>query len=455
MGISYISTTQYPKPGSSFPQAPVRPSGPISAKRADLKYGQEAQTPVNPAVVYHNDARVAPVTELLVDPITRKRYDINTPFDDKLMRLNAWGKAKEGFRKNFVALPTTIAQGLKGDNRFTFSDYLDVTSIPYYLGGAFLAVSFLAGRDKINASRQAVGVGLYYLGALAATKGIDAFYKATTGVDLNLRFHRANGDVERVFSSTDFPRFDLLEERDYRRMMKRLGVPEDVSDPKREVQDQVRNIISASRADKLILGNLLAAVGAGYIARSDAWGNTFTGWGQLKPLFKTGGREGGLLERLGKAKDIIGPKFSEPLKEAFLTNPNKTMRYGILGGSAALISMIIVHSWAASRRGERRFESPFITNLSPALAPEQSPLTAALQQHLPGGQVNKLPRKGVFDIAQRMESGKPSTPFNAAMTPMPFPPKLPLPAFQSPPPEQPFQPKGGLMVDGSPGGSFR
>jgi hypothetical protein len=440
MVITPNLTTQRMVPGAKY--SPLTPP---------VAFGQESLAAMNPSLAYHNDARPTPVTELLADPITRKKYDLDTPFDDKLLRLNGWGKAKLAAHETFIKLPKTIYHGLRGDANFTFSNFLNVTAIPYYAGGAFLAFSFAAGGANRDAARQAVGVALYYLGALGANKSIDSFYKAKTGVDLNLKFRKANGDIERVFASTDFPRFDLLEGKDYRRMMKQLGVPDDVADPKREVQDQVRTIISAARADKLILGNVLAAVGAGYIARSDAWTSLFKvkegGWSNLKNIWNFQNKtEGNVLTRLVHTGTHITSKIADPLSEAFMGKINSAsqepkvlqkaqhLRYGVLGTAGTLVALIFGHSWIASSRSQKPFESPFITNLSPALAPEQSPLTAAIQQQLPGGNVDKLPRKGVFEVAQRMETGQ--SPDD-------------LPASSSLPDYPPLQPNGGMMVEKS------
>lgn len=419
MGITPINTS-YPNPAGASLRPPFTPWGqPVTS------LASQASSGVNPALLYRQDTRPAPVTELLADPITRKKYGLSTPFDDTLLRLSPWGKLKLSAHETFVKLPKTLYHGLRGDQKFTFSNFLNVTSIPYYLGGAVLALSFRAGRAHLDFSRQAVGVLLYYLGTRAANTGIDNFYKAKTGVDLNLRFRKANGDVERVFASTDFPRFDLLESKDYRRMMTRLGVPDDVSDPKREVQDRVRTIISAARADKLILGNILAAVGAGYIARSDAWASVMQGgpggWGNLKNIWNLSNKlEGSPLDRLANTGSHVASKIAEPFKEAFFGKANTAgmsaldirhanlKRYGVWGTVGTLSAMILAHSWIASRPSRKAFESPFITNLSPALAPEQSAVTAAIQQQLPGGSVDKLPRKGVFEVAQRLESGQSS-----------------------------------------------
>lgn len=354
---------------------------------------------------------MVPVTEMLLDPIRRQEYKIPTPYDDKLLRLTAKEKLALDVKNAFVGLPNTIYQGLRGDGHFTFSDYLSVTSIPYYVGGAVLAASAAAGRDKLNMSRQGVGVLLYYLGVALANKSINAFYKYKTGVDLDLRYQKANGDIEKVYASTDFPRFDLLEKPDRQVMIRKMHIPDNVADPKREVNDEARTIISASRADKLILGNLLAAFAAGYIARSDAWARLPDGLKSIRQIWSLKNKDGGgILARTARTGSAISGTVGPALKEVLHGYPgeNPLWRRGLLGSIGVVTGLIFLHSWqAATRNRSRVYESPFISNLSPALSPEQSLYTAAVQRNLPGGMVNKLPRKGVFDVVQHIESGGP------------------------------------------------
>lgn len=394
MGIAPITTYAH------------HPKGQAAPAYQPAKYG----SPTFKALEGSSDANQVSVNDMLVDPITRKQYKIDSPYNDDLLRLTPMQKVKLDVKNTFVTLPNTIYQGLRGDGHFTFSDYLSVTSIPYYLGGAFLAASAGFGRDKMNLSKQGIGVFLYYLGVAAANKGINAFYKAKSGVDLDLRYKKANGDIEKVFASTDFPRFDLLEDQDYQVMKRKMGVPDNVADPKREVNDQARTIISASRADKLILGNFLAALGAGYLARSDAWGRVPDGLKSLASIWSLRNKDaGGIVQRLGRTGKTLSGTFGPALQEKLLGYAGERSplwRKSIVGGAALFTGLIFLHSWqAATRNRNRVYESPFISNLSPALSPEQSAYTAAVQRNLPGGAVNKLPRKGVFDVVQRIESG--------------------------------------------------
>jgi hypothetical protein len=347
---------------------------------------------------------MVPVTDMLVDPITRKKFDIESPYSDKLLRMGPLQKFKLDLQQSTVALPKTILQGLRGDSQYTLTDFLHVSSIPYYLGGLFLVGSFVAGGDRVNAARQGVGVLLYYLGVMAANKGVDQFYKWHTGVDLDLRYRKSNGDIEKVYASADFPRMDLLSHQDYEQMAKKMGVPVNVADPKREVNDQARLVAGAARFDKLILGNLLAAIGAGYIARSDAWARLLKDNGAIRAAWNMKDKQvGNFGSRLKATGQILWSKMQPALQETVLggKNPlNLWLRRGVLGSVAMLGSLIFYHGWRTLNRSQRNYESPFISNLSPELAPEQSAHTAALQRHLPGGTVKRLPRQGAFEIVQ-------------------------------------------------------
>jgi hypothetical protein len=375
--------------------------------------------PSNAAYTYATAAtdnqKMPPVTELLVDPITRKRYKIPNPYSDVALYPGPIGKLGLDFQQTFVDFPKTIAQGLRGDSHFTFSDSLQVSSIPYYLGGMFLVGSFLAGGDKLNSARQGVGVALYYLGISAANQAINAFYKWHTGVDLGMRYRKSNGDIENVFASVDFPRLDLLSEDDYKRMIQKMRIPSNIADPKREVNDQTREVISASRTDKLILGNLLAAIGAGYIARNDAWARILTDNGALKATWNWKDKlAGSFLQRLRTTGSILSAKVGPGFKEALLGSPNEAnpwLRRGVFGSMLLLPSLIFLHAWRTLDRSQRHYESPFIANLSPELAPEASPHTAALQRRLPGGTVKRMPRRFVLGPNQSLQQATPS-PYN-------------------------------------------
>jgi hypothetical protein len=311
----------------------------------------------------------------LVDPITAHRLELDSPFTDKILHLSPWQKLKLDLRNTFVTIPQGVARGLKGDSNFSFSDFLNIAKIPYYAGGVVLALSFLAGRDRRNFTRQALGVVLYYLGVMATHKGIDALYKAKDGVDLDLRFRKANGDIEKVFASANWARFDLMDEEEYQRLMHEMGIPDNVASPHREVQDQLRRIITTSRADKLILGNVLAAIGAGYIARSDAWARLIGGGKTLMNVLRdpNGGHLPTRLRNAGTAfwgliKRGVGEKIT-----GYAGEPNPWMRKSILRAGAALVAGGLIHCLATGRGRSRSFESPLYTALAPEMNPDFTP----------------------------------------------------------------------------------
>ncbi len=312
----------------------------------------------------------------LVDPITSKKLKLYSPFNDRLLRLTPWQTFKLNLKNTFVTLPKTVYQGLRGDANFSFADLLNVSSIPYYLGGACLAASFAAGRDRVNFIRQAVGVGLYYLGVTAGNTAIDKTVKWRTGLDLNQRYRKSNGDIEKVSASVDWARFDLWSEQDYHHIAQKLGIPTSVADPKREVQEEVRRIISTARTDKLILGNLLAAVGAGYIARSDVWARLLGSGKDLKTAWKHPVGTG-FTNRFVTVFDTLRGLL-EPLKQEKLTGyVNETrpwLRKSVMGLALGSAGLILLHCLGINRQLKKRnYESPLTTALGAEINPQRHP----------------------------------------------------------------------------------
>lgn len=347
--------------------------------------------PVQPPLPESNQ-RNAPLN--LVDPITRGKLKLRDPFKDKLLRLNTLERVQLSLRNAFVTLPHNIYQGLRGDSDYTFSDFLNVSKIPYYLGGAFLTASFAAGRAKADVVRQGMGVGMYYLGLMGANRLIDGLYKFRTGADLNWRYQKPNGDIEKALASADFPRVDLLEDSDYERMAKKMGIPNDIADQKQEVNDQLRKVISTSRADKLILGNLLAAFAAGYLARSDAWARFLGPYKGTKAAMM----EGNVIERVKNTALSLWGHAERGVQEqvtGFTGELTRKQRLGFLGGIGTLTALILGHVWLTTRKDHYERAMPIMRNeietheqaaapkplLLQPLAP--SPIFSTLMQNAP------------------------------------------------------------------------
>ncbi|MFN8615036.1 MAG: hypothetical protein U0003_03895 [Vampirovibrionales bacterium] len=176
----------------------------------------------------------------------------------------------------FTDLPQSIMRGIRGDLRYRFDDFLRLGQIPYVLGGLTLAGIFALGKHPLSFARQLAAIGLYYGGHWASNVGIDAWVRAKTGINLNLRYSAANGQIKRVFTDPIFSRYDLLPHSYYQQRATQLGIPPTVADPQGEVQQTIAGMIPRIRLAKAVIGNTLAAIGAGVLARTDYW----------MPLFK-------------------------------------------------------------------------------------------------------------------------------------------------------------------------
>jgi hypothetical protein len=220
------------------------------------------------------------------DPITAKEQNLHPVPTDRLLEYSTLDRFAHHLKTVFVTLPQTVMKGLRGDSDFGFSDFMLISKVPYYLGGTCLVSSFLMGRGKGTALRQGIGVFLYYAGVSLSNHFINGLYRLRYGVDLGQLYRRADGRVEKVFASSDFPRFDLLTPQQYRHMREKMEIPSNVADPDKACRDQISRVISSSRAMKLFLGNIVAAVGAGYLAQSDGWLKLFKGRGVASNILK-------------------------------------------------------------------------------------------------------------------------------------------------------------------------
>jgi hypothetical protein len=222
-------------------------------------------------------------------------YDVSLK-PERLIHLNSLEKIGLGLHQTFVELPKSLAKGFWGDSRYRFDDFLRLGQIPYVLGGATLAGIFALGGHKPTIARQFAAIGLYYGGQLAGRLGVNAVVKGYTGIDPDLRYTAADGQIKRVFTDPTFSRYDLLPKEYYEAKAPRLGIPSTVADPEGEVKNTIANMLPKIRLSKALIGNALAAVGAGLIARSDVW---------LKLIQRTPGLS--WPRQVGQwAKDVVG-----------------------------------------------------------------------------------------------------------------------------------------------------
>jgi hypothetical protein len=308
----------------------------------------------------------------LLDPITRKSLNLPPPSRDQVLRLNRGQKILLGLRNLFVEMPRQVVSGLRGDPDFTGSHLLNIATIPYYLGGAVLAGSFAAGGDRRIFARQATGVVLYYLGMMAANMGVNTLCKMTSGVDLDLRYRTKGGDIQKVFASLDWPRFDVLEDADYERMAAKMRIPADIADPRQEVRRRSREVASDANMNKLLWGNALAAFGAGWIARRIPWERlTLTDIRRSLALLWRSGAGQTARHRLQESAHLAGDVVRTVWESAIAGHAgesNASLRRLVLTAMAAIggwIGWDIVQT--ARGDSDHAYQPPQVERLSPEL----------------------------------------------------------------------------------------
>lgn len=280
---------------------------------------------------------------LAYEELQRRRKQIPV---DTLLDYNFLDKGLNNLKTLFVTLPKTVWRGLKGAEDYTFAETMLVAKVPYYLGGVFLTLSPFIGGNKAEGIRQGAAVALYLLGTAATHTLINTLYRLRYGVDLTMRYRSKTGQVERVFASSDFPRFDLLKPRHYRLMARKMGIPHDVYQPEEAVKEHLRYIIPSSRALKLIVANVLSAVGAGYLARTNAWLEV----PKVVPVIKTIWKNpaSGFGTKAQRTLTAVAGAFKPVLEDRFKMAGapwwKKTVVYGSLAALAASVYYILFHA---------------------------------------------------------------------------------------------------------------
>jgi hypothetical protein len=291
----------------------------------------------------------------IMDPITARQYGVDIVPNDHIVDLSTPQKMGISVYEATVATPRSVVRGLSGDPKFSMSDFARLTKIPYYLGGAFLTLSFAAGGDKATALRQGLGCLLYYAGFAASNKGVNALYKSRYGVDLDLTYKTPLGNTEKVFDSLSFPRFDLLRPQDYAAMRKKMAIPDTVASPDHEVRQQLTHILPTAWVNKMVVGNLLAALGAGYLSRQSFW----LRWADNTP-FQVLREPGNKLRRLGiTLQQSVKPVLAE----------SKTVNRVALGAMAAGLAYSVLTAVTAQK--PKQYQAPFTSTVNMAARPVQ------------------------------------------------------------------------------------
>ncbi|MEB3245080.1 MAG: hypothetical protein VKJ06_03740 [Vampirovibrionales bacterium] len=270
--VPYVpySANSIASPWAALPNinaAPVPPSGTQAPWQAQ-------NTPAEPqkTETFKSDSINTGIS--LTDPITQTERGIKTKISEYVVHLNPLQKLALSAKNTFIETPKSVVKGLSGSPEFDFGDKMRVAQIPYYLGGLALVGSYLApgGKNALkNALKPALACVGYIVGFPLANATVNTLYKLRYGVDLDMRYHTSKNTIAGVYDSAVFVREDLLPPDDFARMRRKMGIPEGLAAPDWEVKRQLDGLIPAAKVSKLLLGNVLAAVGAGYLAQLPHW----------------------------------------------------------------------------------------------------------------------------------------------------------------------------------------
>jgi hypothetical protein len=280
----------------------------------------------------------------LIDPITAQERNIHHVPVDRLLDFTLADQVLHGIKTAFVTLPATVLKGLRGDQDVSLTDFGLMAKIPYYAAGLVLMGSFLAaGRKKVSAIRMGVGVLLYYVGVAVANTAVNTFYKLRYGIDLGLKYRRADGRIDQVFGSLDAPRFDLLTANHYAKARQKMGIPSNLADRDQACREQILRAIGSADALKIVLGVLLAGIGAGQIARTDAWAVLLNSTGAMGKIWKDP-KLGSVFQRAKQMFHRASSIVDHILRERFLGNSHRGIQRASIWAALAVAAYGIYHS---------------------------------------------------------------------------------------------------------------
>lgn len=268
---------------------------------------------------------------------------------DTIIKSTPWNKFKVDVEKTANIPLVHFPRGLGGAPDYTFFEFLQTAKFPFYVGGPVLAALFYAGVKYDNfqsakaaknvAKHMALGVGLYYLGAMAAKSLINTTVKLSRGIDLEQPYRKIiptstnqtgafKKDVEyhKVFESVDFTRWDLLYEKGentdeinkkYNKLARKYGLDDSsLNDSDSTLKPLIKKTIVMARAWQYALTALFVSMGIG-MANQKAW-ETDSLHGFKEHV--TNGIFGEGLEtktRLKNAKQLVMDYALEPFAKSF------------------------------------------------------------------------------------------------------------------------------------------
>lgn len=225
------------------------------------------------------------------------------PKEDVLLKNDVFSKIRLNLDKAVDIPLAHIPRGMGGAPDYTFFEFLQTAKVPYYLGGPILAALFNAGvkmdsiksgnAAKMVAKHMALGVGFYYLGAIAAKSIIDNTVRIARGVDLNQPYAKViptstkdtgmfkkDFELHKATESIDFTRWDLFYNKEgktpeeinekYAKFAKKYGIKDDANDIDASVKPLIKKTIVMARAWQYALTAFFVTLGIG-LANQPVW----------------------------------------------------------------------------------------------------------------------------------------------------------------------------------------
>ena len=232
------------------------------------------------------------------------------PDDNKILPNTPKTQLLRGYHKITNAFTEYPAKGLTGDKKATFYEFLQMGTVPYILGSLTFMGLFNGLRKGTSAlgNKMALGVLFYGLASSISKSFVSKPVKWATGIDTEMPYQRTSYRVpesandtnltqieqHKVFESCDFPRFDLLYNKDpkkrneyYDKIAKKNGLGKNLEASDSEVKPLIRDVISRSSTAKSLSSYMWGAAGVA-LATQPSWENFFNSlnknaWTSFKP----------------------------------------------------------------------------------------------------------------------------------------------------------------------------
>jgi len=241
------------------------------------------------------------------------------PDDNRILPNTPKTQLLRGYHKITNAFTEYPAKGLTGDKKATFYEFLQMGTVPYILGSLTFMGLFNGLRGKFPnfnnkgaanlGNKMALGVLFYGLASSISKSFVSKPVKWATGIDTEMPYQRTSYRVpesandtnltqieqHKVFESCDFPRFDLLYNKDpekrneyYDKIAKKNGLGKNLEASDAEVKPLIRDVISRSSTAKSLSSYIWGAAGVA-LATQPSWTNFFNAlsknsWVKFKPL---------------------------------------------------------------------------------------------------------------------------------------------------------------------------